>query len=219
MLEEAITMIREEILGDNKAIKQEFQLNFSTEIDSFIQALANAVVVWKNLDDSKSNNTRKPACSAFVYVTITTLLLSMKLLIEGYLIASGNLLRQVAECMPMPLLLACEELNIYERFEKNQYSTNKSIQDAIRNSNKLSVIKDALENLKEIQKWYDCYSHPSKGTLAAYIPFDGQKGLYVGVSFDKGKIDAYKKEIILRVDMAEGIPNIVQGTLKKLKML
>lgn len=219
MLEESITMIREEILGDNKEIKREFQLNFTTEIERFIRALANAVIAWRNLDDLKSNNTRKPACSAFVFVTITNLLLSMKLLIEGYLIASGNLLRQVAECMPMPLLLACEELDVYERFEKDQYSTNKSIQDAIRNFNKLSVIKHALEDLKETQKWYDGYSHPSKRTLAAYTPFNGQRGLYVGVSFDKGKIEAYKKEIGLRVDMAEGIPNIVQGTLKNLKTL
>lgn len=218
-LEEALTKIRAELLGDDQEVKREFRVHFSAEIDHFIEVLGKAVIEWRSLDDYLNGDTRKAACSAFVYITITTLLLSMKLLIEGYLIASGNLLRQVTECMPMPLLLACKDLDVYKRFEKDQYSTNRSIQDAIRHAKKLSVVKKALEDLKGTQKWYDRYSHPSKGTLAAYMSFDVQHGLYVGTSFDKGKVDAYKKEINLRVNMAESIPNIVQGTLMNLGML
>jgi len=110
-------------------------------------------------------------------------------------------------------LFASKQLDVFERFDRNEYSTNRSIQDAISHADKLSLKKGALEDLKGMQKWYDQYSHPSKATIGAYMSFEVEHGLYVGASYDPAKREAYKKEIDLRVSVAGGISNVVDGTI------
>lgn len=47
-------------------------------------------------------------------------------------------------------------------------------------------------------------------TIAEAMSFC-QGGLYTGAAFDDGKLDAYKKEVNLRVSLANALPNFVDG--------
>ncbi len=48
-------------------------------------------------------------------------------------------------------------------------------------------------------------------TLAIGMSFSQKGGLYVGASFDEGKVEAYKKETNGRVGLAKVFPNFVDG--------
>jgi hypothetical protein len=47
-------------------------------------------------------------------------------------------------------------------------------------------------------------------TIASYVSFQ-ELGLYVGASFDEGKVEAYRKEVEGRVSLASTFHNFVEG--------
>jgi hypothetical protein len=81
----------------------------------------------------------------------------------------------------------------------------------LRHSNKLSLNGDALEALKNSQGFYHRYSHVTKATIAIGMSFWEEGGLYVGASYDKGKAEAYTKEVKRRLSLAEVFPNFIDG--------
>jgi len=98
---------------------------------------------------------------------------------------------------------------------QNRYSSNKAIRDAIRHSEKLNVKKDALKALENSCDFYHSFSHPTWATLASQIRYsDEGSGVYVGASFDAGKIELYKREITERISLAGVFENFVQGVIQ-----
>jgi len=55
-------------------------------------------------------------------------------------------------------------------------------------------------------------SHPTPLTIATIMSFS-EGGAYVGASFDKEKIEGYKKEVNGRVGLARVFPNFVDGVM------
>ena len=94
---------------------------------------------------------------------------------------------------------------------EDKYSSTVAVRDVLRHAAKLSLKGDALNALKNSQDFYHKYSHITKMTIAIGMSFEQQGGLYVGASFDKGKIDAYVKEVKGRTALANVFPNFVAG--------
>ena len=84
------------------------------------------------------------------------------------------------------------------------------MRDLLRNYKKLGLRKEGVEVLKEAQKFFHKFSHPTKLTIAAITSFS-VAGLYVGASFDDGKVDEYDKEVSGRVSLAEVFANFVEA--------
>lgn len=101
--------------------------------------------------------------------------------------------------------------NVLRRFMEDKYSSKKAIHYLLQHHKKLSLKGDALEVMRKSQDFYHKYSHVTKMTLAAAMPFSQKGELYLGASFDDGKLDAYKKEVNLRVSLADAFPNFVDG--------
>jgi len=81
----------------------------------------------------------------------------------------------------------------------------------LRHDAKLSLKGDALEALKNSQEFYHKYSHVTKMTIATGMSFSEKGGLYVGASYDKGKVEAYSKEVKGRLSLAKVFPNFIDG--------
>ncbi|MFA6283813.1 MAG: hypothetical protein WCT30_00080 [Desulfurivibrionaceae bacterium] len=209
-LEEIRNTISTEITSDDAEIRAEYFKHFKPDIEKFIDAMARAFLEWRALDNNIHADERRAYVSGLVHTSITLHLLSLKLFVSGNTVAAGNLMRQVLESIALALLCAGKNLGILEKFMDGTYRTNNAIRDVKVHSNFLMLKPDGVAALADSQNFYHQYSHPTLLTLAAGISWT-EKGLYVGASFDEGKLEAYSKEINSRVGLAEVFVNFIHA--------
>jgi hypothetical protein len=209
-LSEAHDKILKEILLDDSEVRAEFLKNFKEDATKFSCAMARAFLAWRELDAKASEKENLKWVSALVFTSLNLHIQSMKLLLSGHLVAAGNLSRQVVEAIALALLCSGKELNVLERFLEDKYSTSKAVRDLLSHWERLSLLKEGVTALEDAQEFYHKYSHPTKLTIAAIISFP-EKNIYVGSSFDQGKLDAYVKEVNGRVGLAEVFENFVEA--------
>lgn len=210
MLEEIRNTITAEIKSDDAEIRAEYFKHFKPDIEKFIDAMTSAFLEWRALDNNIHDDERRAYVSGLVHTSITLHLLSLKLFVSGHTVAAGNLMRQVIESIALALLCAGKNLGILEQFMEGTYRTNNAIRDVKKHSPFLMLKQDGVSALADSQKFYHQYSHPTRLTLAAGISWT-EKGLYVGASFDEGKLEAYSKEINSRVGLAEVFVNFIHA--------
>lgn len=210
-VDQAQTAIFWEITSDDSEVRGEYLRHFEGAAKRFAVSMAKAFIKWRDFDKELKGDERRAHVSALVHVAITLHVLSMKNFLAGQPVAAGNLFRQVLECIALALLCSGKEGDVLKRFMEDKYSSKKAIHDVLRHHKKLSLKGDTLKVMKKSQDFYHKYSHVTKMTLAAAMSFSQRGGLYVGASFDAGKLDAYKKEINLRVSLADVFPNFVDG--------
>jgi hypothetical protein len=210
--ESAVEKIRTELTGSLDKVKQEFTIRFGTDLERFIDLTAQAFLSWLKLDSTSRENEKRAIVSGLVFSTITLHIISMRLFLTGYIVAAGNIQRQVLETIALAILCSCKSLDVLARFLNDTYSANNAMRDVLRHADKMNVNKDNLTVLRDARDFYHMYSHPSKATLASHIRFsDVGRAIYVGSSFDQGKLEQYRKEIAGRIGLAEVIPNFVGG--------
>ena len=193
-------------------IKKQFLAHFSDDLEQFIDSTAQAFFDYQKLDAASDLDNNRALVSGLVFSAISLHIISMRLFLTGYIIAAGNIQRQVIETIALAILCSCKSIDVLKRFLENSYSPNKSIRDALRYATKINVKKDSMKILKDSWNFYHKFSHPSKITIASHIRFSDEGGaIYIGSSFDEGKLDEYKKEMTGRVNLARIFPNFVRG--------
>jgi len=210
-VEQARDTILKELISEDPEVRAEYLKRFEADTKAFADSMAQAFVRWRSFDNEVKGDERRAHVSALVYTAITLHVQSLKLFLSGYTVAAGNLFRQVIECIALALLCSGKDLDVLVHFMENNYSSNVAVRDVLRHCEKLSLKGDALEALKNSQEFYHKYSHVTKMTLATGMSFTEKGGLYVGASFDDGKVDAYTKEVTGRVSLAKVFPNFVEG--------
>ena len=209
-LKEAQEKILKELTEEDVEVRGEFLRLFRAEVIKFSGAMAEAFLNWRTLDVGAEKNDKHAYISALVYTSIHLHILSMKLFISGYSVATGNLFRQVLETIALALLCSGKDLNTIEKFMNKKYSTRKAVQDLIRHADKLGLNKDSVKDLKNSVSFYHKFSHRSLLTIASGMSFSKQS-LFVGSSFDQEKIESYKKEINGRISLALVFSNFIDG--------
>ncbi|MDR4470827.1 MAG: hypothetical protein MRJ68_21430 [Nitrospira sp.] len=204
-------MIFREVSSDDVEVHGEYLKHFEVVAKAFAESMAKAFLKWRDFDSELKGDARRAHVSALVYVAITLHVSSMKDFLAGQPVAAGNLSRQVLECIALAFLCSGKDSDVLKRFMEDKYSSNKAINEVLKHCKKLSLKGDALKVLKKSQDFYHKYSHVTKMTLAAATSFFQKGELYLGASFDDGKLEVYKKEINLRVSLADAFPNFVDG--------
>lgn len=208
--EEARDRILAELTSDDKDVRAEYLKHFKSDVEMFSESMARAFLNWRSLDSSIQENEKRAYISGLVYTAITLHVLSMKLFVSGNTVAAGNLFRQVVETVALALVCSGKDLGILDRFMEDKYSTNDAVRDAMRHAEKLGLNKDGVKGLSEVQGFYNKYSHPTHLTIAMGMSFS-TRDLYFGGAFDEKKLDAYRKEISVRVGLANDFPNFIDG--------
>jgi hypothetical protein len=210
--DEARETIYKELTADDLGVRIEFLKLFDFEANTFAAHMARAFINWRTFDESAKGDEAREMVSALIYCAITSHVLSFRLFFSGHIIAAGNLFRQVIEAIALAFLCSAgKQLDVLRRFMEDKYSSAIAVDQLLRNASRLSLKDDALQAFKRSQKFYHNYSHVSKATIAAVISFEQPGGLYVGASFDSGKIEAYRSEVEARVSLAQVFPNFVEG--------
>jgi len=210
-IEKAQDVILKEIISDSSEVRAEYLDLFGNEVESFSRSMAQAYIKWKEFDDEINGDERRALVSAIMYSAISLNIASLSVLLSGHTVAAGNLMRQVCESIALSLLCSGKSLNVLDRFMDDKYSTTAAVRDVIRHAKALSLHGDALEVLKNSQDFYHKYSHITKMTIAIGMSFSQKVALYVGASFDEGKVDIYSKEVKGRVSLAGVFSNFVEG--------
>jgi hypothetical protein len=207
---ESKTKILAEITADDPAVRASYLSRYSSQVEDFAMRMAAAVQSWRELDAGSGPDEERAYVSALVYCAITLHIQSMRLFLSGHIIAAGNLSRQVVESIALSLLCSKKELGFLKRSLADEYSPNLAVRDVVRSARKLGLRQDGVDVLKSAQTFFHKYSHPTKLTLAAITAFSGE-GLYVGASFDEGKVAQYDQEMSGRVSLANVFSNFVAG--------
>lgn len=199
--DEARSKIFAEITTDDPKVRAEYLTRFETQTKEFSEVMARVMRAWIKEHGDAQGNEKRVQVFALVYMALYLHIGSMKLLLSGNTVASGNLFRQTLETIALALLCSGKGLDFLDRFNKDEYSTSHAIRDVLRNVERLRLKEDGVQALKDGKEFYHKYSHVTKLTIGMAQSFAGE-GIYVGASFDEGKLDAYEKEVDGRLGLA-----------------
>jgi hypothetical protein len=214
--EQKQTEILRRLLSDDSEVRAQYLKQFQGDVNVFVENMALAFVEFRALEAEAKLDEKKNYVVALVYAAITLHIVSLKLFLSGYIVPAGGIFRQVCESVALALLCSGKKTKVLERFIEGKYSAKNAIRDVIRNSKYLGLNSDSLKNLKDSLEFYHKYSHITLLTLANLISFSEHKA-QVGASFDKEKIDPYRKEINIRVNLSRLFPNVIQGVIANIK--
>lgn len=228
--------IVKEFYHDNSEVINEFTVHFSKEILEFAELFSEAYKKYLELNRliKDTENKQKAYVVGITYFLLDNLLTSVKLFIMGYVIPSGNLMRQVIESVALATLCSLKDkiqisikkkktknIHFYTSFinHKPEAKSFLALKHLEMNYDNLGINKDAINALKKSRTFYHHYSHPGEFSLASTISFEKPGNLFIGGSFDSGKIDEYKKELAQRINFCKILPNIIAGLIYRVKQL
>ncbi len=200
--------IRAATTTEDRVVREAYLSKFTAETEQFIEGMSRAYEQWRKLDRNSHLNLQRAYTSAHAYSAISLHILSMNLFLSGKLVAAGNIQRQTLESIAMSLLLASSKLDVFERYEKGNYSTSKAPATLQKHYEKLGLVKAPVETLMESVKFYHNWSHANLMTIVTHI--DGSSGnLYVGAAYDARLEEQYGVEARGRANLASVFDSMV----------
>jgi hypothetical protein len=194
--------IRDAVLNETTHTRELFLAAFPAATEEFTARLADVYDHLADLDNVLPRDTRTAWVQAFMFSSSNSLLTSFHLLIRGFLIPAGNLMRHWSEGLSMALLCCDSRIASFRILEANptRFPVQKATDLVMRKNNAqiLGINKRAWLKFQQINDLYQKYSHASAFSLASMFMMSREGGVIIGSEFDHGKLKAYDKEIKLR---------------------
>jgi hypothetical protein len=205
--------LAEVVFSTNEDTRNRFRETFGEEFEEFLDSIFQPYERLIEFEDKMEEDERPAWVHRFLFNAFNNLLISFHLLISGFVVPAGNLMRQHAESVAMALLCSHRKIETFQKFVTNpqKFRMDKSLKLVNNNASLLNVDAEGWQGFQDISKWYNNYSHASVTALANLQLFNTPSGLVVGSEFDPGKVDAYRKEIRLRIDACKSL----FGTIKQ----
>jgi len=203
------------LFSGNEDTRNKFLQHFREEIDNFVSEIARSYNRLQEMPPRVRHEKRSAWVDEFLFAAFNGLLTSFHLLISGFNIPAGNLMRHYGEATAMALLLSHRQINTFDILEKEFRFP---VQNALnmvkkkRNTQLLKVNQQGWERFIEITSFYDQYSHPSVFAAASTHVFSSPGSRQIGGEFDLEKKDAYQKEIRLAISAAKRLYETIEVT-------
>ncbi len=206
------------LFNSDEEVIRSFKKHFDSNISLFIEETVRAHAKWQEFDSRIGEDEQKAYISSFIFQALNNLISSMKFLIAGYTVPSGNLLRHTIEACATAVLCSDKSLPFLGLIKRNEFSVNKATKYLKRNAAKLKINKDSVEDLKKAENFFDNYSHATPLSLTARMSFKTELAqAHWGGLFDESKVEGYRKEIDNRMYLAKNLVNLVEGIDQYLK--
>ncbi len=205
--------IRAILFSSNEDTRKKFLQHCGSEIDNFVSEIAISYNRLEEMPSRVPHDKRSAWVDEFLFAAFNSLLTSFHLLISGFNIPSGNLMRHYGEATAMALLLSHRQINAFDLLEKDfRFPVQKALNIVKRNRNAqlLGVTEQGWEKFIEITSFYDEYSHPSVFAAASTHIFSLPGSRQVGGEFDLEKKDCYQKEIRLAISAAQRLYETIE---------
>ena len=195
--------IADAVVNDTKATRERFLAAFPVATSEFTDALKRVYDRLADLDDSLPRDRRTAWVQSFMFSSANSLLTSFHLLINGFSIPAGNLMRHWSEALAMALLCSDSRIDTFRLLDANpaQFPVQKAPDIVMRKNNAriLGLSKKGWLKFQRANAIYQKYSHASALSVASMFLMTGDGGLIIGSEFDPGKIKSYEKELSLRI--------------------
>jgi hypothetical protein len=206
-------LIRGLVYSSNASFQAEFRKHLGPQVEAFVEGLTAAYHRYETMEAPGDDDYRAAWVQAFFYSSINSLVVSTHLLVSGYLIQSGNTMRQFAEGMAMGLLCAHPSIDVFERFRRDptRFNTHKALETANKRRNRrlLDLDPEGWKKLMDITGFYDQYSHVSALGVATLSMFSGE-GVVLGSEFDDAKLEMYELELRRRSSATEPFAEVIE---------
>lgn len=201
------------ILKNNKKILEEFERVFEKEIKVFVGEIFGAYKLYKKIDEQYGNSDQGMYIAAYLFNAINNLASSFNLLISGYLIPAGNLMRHFTESSAMAILSSNKDYLERVKKEGNKFPVQKSLDYVAKHKKKFNIDSKGWTSFNNLMKKYHLYSHASLFSIATSFVHSryGEGYVNIGSFFDSGKLDVYRIEIRRRIDAVKSLKNITEG--------
>jgi hypothetical protein len=207
--------VEKETTQDSPEVRGQFLECFKIETHEFIGHMSLSLQKWQNLESMIHSDVKKAHVASLVYSAINLHMLSFKLFLSGYPVASGNLQRQTIETIALALLCSHNSIPILDQYMCNKYKSSNAMADLKKYSKELGLNQDGVKALEKGRKFYHNYSHPTQMTIAEQIRF-GDQSLHFGACFDTDKVDEYRKEVKSKVSLAHMLINVTTSVAERL---
>ena len=210
------------LFSDNSRVRSRFRQDFADLIQKFLDESERAYGRVISFGRGLKPDLRAAWTEAFVFSAFNSSLTSCHLLISGFPIPAGNLMRHYAEASGMALLCSHHAIDVAQRF--NQAPTKFPVHNAVqmvrkrRNTELLRINARGWTSFEAIARWYDDYSHASALSLATQTMLGEPGGRILGGEFDDCKRAEYRKELGLRVSSMARLCDLVAAVEENLKL-
>ncbi len=209
------------LFSDNNDTREIFLENFECEINEFIAIVSKCYRNLKEFAKELPSEERVAWVENFLFQSINSIFTSFHLLISGFFIPAGNLMRQFSEFMALSLLFSHPKTNEFERFKNKpeSYPYHKALNKIKKKENiKLFDINpEAWDEFVKITSFYNKFSHPSIMTAASIQIFSKPGTRILGGGYDSDKKEAYRKELKLRISACERLIDTIDCIKTTLK--
>lgn len=212
--------IRAIILSTNEDVRNHFLQYFSVEVNNLVSTLRGVYDRMQEMPARVRHDRRSAWSDEFLFTAFNSLLTSFHLLISGFSVPSGNLMRHYGEAVAMALLLSHRQIDTFDLIDKDpqKFSVHKAL-DLVRrkrNARLLGINGPGWRKFEELTSFYDQYSHPSVFAVSSGHSFSSPGYRQIGGEFDTAKLDAYRKEINLRISAGQRLYETVEVVEKHL---
>jgi hypothetical protein len=209
------TIVLGELKSTDEGARTAFDREFGDRLPIFAQSMSEALDRWHLFRDPiADDDQRRLTVSAILFTALNQNIISYKLFMTGYTVASGALFRQVLEGVSLGFLCSAKSLTVLDRFIEDKYSTKNAVAELAKHAQKVHVNRTALQSLIKSYDFYHKYAHLTPLTIAAGANFSDGGAPNVGAYFDPGKLLEYRKEIRGRIGFTKILTNVIFGVAK-----
>jgi hypothetical protein len=190
-----------QLFRPDEPLIEEFVARFPEDVREFHAKITRAAEVCLGFHRSKGDRRDLDAASLFLFNGINCLAMSMRLLLSGYLVPSGNLCRNVLESVAIASLISEPKTKCFERLENEEEFASQAVYWMKKNANTLGYNGEGVQELIDLYKFFHHFSHPSIVSLGSVVT-GGEGPLVLGGIFAANRHDDYKTEIQIRIRLA-----------------
>lgn len=199
--------------------RQLFLKEFRSEAESVANATGTAVamisVFLYRLPESDCHRVK---VMALLLAAFNLQLMSFKLFMSGYTVASGGLLRQAIEGLSLAVVCSAKGATCVQKFDKGKYGAKDAVRDLVKLSKKAHVNAKSARTISDQYHFYHGYAHLTKLTIAATANISRGGTPQLGSFFDPHKLPQYRREVRSRVSFARLLANVTKGVCKSLAL-
>lgn len=210
--------IRETIVGEQAEPRRQFLIRFAADLEPIIVGATSAHVELQKLGETCQDTDRVRRVYLFLHAGLNSIVSSTRLLVEGFPLASGNLMRHHAEACAMAMLLVDPQSRVLEELDRDprHYPVHHSPhrisrkQQAQRLQQLLGFNPDGWRDfMRGNIDFYNNFSHAGAFSMAFHVTLSVPERLILGPHYDAAKATELEKEIEWRSHAVSGLRALI----------
>ncbi len=207
------------IIGDNANERKAFLSSFRGTVVAIAKDAIRVHLRLERLGAVVVHHERIDYVLQFLHVALNNAITSTALLVEGYPLPSGNLMRQYGEATAMILLFLDHRSGVLEAYKRNPIKYR--VDGALKQVDEQRGVADRLRRLlgfdqtrwrafMEISRHYHGFSHAGAVSTIFHFPLDPPRRVIIGAHYDPAKRNATRLELRRRRTALKTLDTLVR---------